>query len=48
MSVCVCVCASAPFSAGQRPTSSPSALPLSPPPLVNTDPAFGFVLLVFF
>lgn len=26
----VCVCASAPFSAGQRPTSSPSALP-SPP-----------------
>lgn len=28
----VCVCASAPFSAGQRPTSSPSALPYPPTP----------------
>lgn len=26
----VCVCASAPFSAGQRPTSSPAALPYPP------------------
>lgn len=41
------VCASAPFSARSRPTSF-SPAPQSPPPLVNTDPARGFVLLVFF
>lgn len=42
---CVCICTI--FSRAETYIFSFSP-PLSPPPLVNTDPAFGFVLLVFF
>lgn len=44
-SVCVCICTI--FSRAETYIFSCSP-PLSPSPLVNTDPAFGFVLLIFF